>query len=157
MTKDDITPYQARLYNAVLFGEKHARIRANKVVRVVWISRRWWQNRALDSETELGAIKTRRDANRNARVKQAKLIRCLWDSRRHWQTRALDAERRLKLIEDLCLYEQARNRAVVVAMSSDEITYAIDPDFFAKPDGWDEKVAVVKRALRRSGPDDISV
>ncbi|WP_306365343.1 hypothetical protein [Nocardia sp. CC227C] len=154
---DEITPYQARLYNAVLFGERHARTRANKVLRVVWSSRRWWQGRALDSESELGAIKKRRDANRNARVKQSKVIRRLWDSRRHWQTRALHAEDRLKLIEDLCLYEQAKNRAVVVQMSSDVITYAIDPDFFNKPAGWDGKIATLKRASNRGGPDGISV
>lgn len=154
---DDITPYYSRLYNAVMFGERHARMRANRAVVRLWRSRRFWQSRALGSESELGAIRRRRDTNRDKRVKQAKLLRRLWTSRRAWQENTIDLERKLKLIEDLCLAEQIKQRAPVVLMSSDVIQHAIDSEFFPKPAGWDELVTLIQRAADRGDPDGASV
>ncbi|MFC4373333.1 hypothetical protein ACFO5K_04390 [Nocardia halotolerans] len=51
-----ITPYQARLYNAVIYGERHGQrhVKAGMMplLRRLWTSRRFWQARALaDDET----------------------------------------------------------------------------------------------------------
>ncbi|MFD6400779.1 hypothetical protein [Nocardia sp. NPDC060249] len=53
---DVISPYQARLYNAVIFGERHGRRHATNelasLLRRVWKSRRFWQARAIaDAKT----------------------------------------------------------------------------------------------------------
>ncbi|MFC4128875.1 hypothetical protein [Nocardia rhizosphaerae] len=46
-----ITPYQARLYNAVIYGERsgqrHVRAGMMSLLRRVWTSRRRWQAQAL--------------------------------------------------------------------------------------------------------------
>ncbi|MET8430117.1 hypothetical protein [Nocardia sp. NPDC004860] len=154
---DEISPYQARLYNAVMFGERHARSRANRTVVRLWKSRRFWQSRALGSESELGVIRRRRDTNRDKRVKQAALLHRLWESRRSWQANALDLERRLKLVEDLCLAEQTKQRALIVSMSSDVILHAVDSEFFPQPAGWDELITLIQRASKHGGPDGLSV
>ncbi|MFE3052326.1 hypothetical protein [Nocardia sp. NPDC059239] len=154
---DDVTPYQARLFKAVLFGERHARMRANRAVVRLWRSRRLWQSRALGSESELGVIRRRRDTNRDKRVAQSRLLDHVWRSRRGWQAEALESARRLKLIEDLCLAEQAKRQSPVVPISSDIVLYACDPSFFSKPDGWDERIALIQRASKRGGPEELSV
>ena len=154
---DEISPYQARLYNAVMFGERHARARANRVLALLWRSRRFWQSRALGSETELGAIRHRRDLNRDKRVQQSRLLDKVWRSRRSWQAEALESARRLKLIEDLCLAELARKLSPVVPISSDVVLYACDAAFFSKPAGWDERIALIQRAAKRGGPEELSV
>ncbi|MFE5290381.1 hypothetical protein ACFRAQ_36005 [Nocardia sp. NPDC056611] len=154
---DDITPYHARLFNAVMFGERHARMRANRVVVRLWRSRRFWQTRALGSESELGAIRRRRDTNRDKRVRQASLLDRVWKSRRGWQDEAIESASRLKLIEDLCLAEQAKKRSLVVSIGSDVVLYAADPNFFDKPEGWDDRIALIQRAANRGGSDGASV
>ncbi|MGW5519092.1 hypothetical protein [Nocardia africana] len=37
---DPISPYQRRLYDAVIFGHDKGRSRANRALRAVWLSRR---------------------------------------------------------------------------------------------------------------------
>jgi len=44
-----VTPYQARLYGAVIHGYDRGRRRTERMVRVLWQSRRRWQ---LEAETE---------------------------------------------------------------------------------------------------------
>lgn len=62
MTKSDlddlgnITPYQARLYNAVLYGNDRARRKNTPVLRRLWASRRWWQARAIEAEARLALL-----------------------------------------------------------------------------------------------------
>lgn len=59
-TDDDISPYQARLYNAVIFGERHGRRHANSemgsLLRRLWASRRFWQTRAMADEKTIDLI-----------------------------------------------------------------------------------------------------
>ncbi|WP_067496854.1 hypothetical protein [Nocardia ignorata] len=55
-----ITPYQARLYNAVIFGERHGRRHAtnelSSLLRRVWMSRRSWQARAIADDKTINLI-----------------------------------------------------------------------------------------------------
>ncbi len=57
---DVITAYQARLYNAVIFGERHGRRHASSemgsLLRRLWTSRRSWQARALVDEKTIDLI-----------------------------------------------------------------------------------------------------
>ncbi|MEV6219921.1 hypothetical protein [Nocardia sp. NPDC051833] len=59
-TDDDISPYQARLYNAVIFGERHGRRHANaemgSLLRRLWTSRRRWQAQAVADEAAINLI-----------------------------------------------------------------------------------------------------
>lgn len=41
-----VTPYQARLYGAVIHGYDRGRRRTERMVRVLWRSRRFWQQRS---------------------------------------------------------------------------------------------------------------
>lgn len=58
MGEVDVTPYQARLYNAVIFGTEHGKRKPMEVLRRVWLSRRVWQQRALDAEARLRLVES---------------------------------------------------------------------------------------------------
>ncbi|MFD3594315.1 hypothetical protein ACFWU5_16450 [Nocardia sp. NPDC058640] len=58
MAEERVTPYQARLYNAVIFGTEHGKRKPMEVVRRLWKSRRVWQQRALDAEARLRLVES---------------------------------------------------------------------------------------------------
>ncbi len=53
MAEVEVTPYQARLYNAVLHGYEGGKRKLAPALKRVWMSRRHWQARALDAEKRL--------------------------------------------------------------------------------------------------------
>lgn len=53
---DTISPYQARLYTAVIFGHDRARRKGSRLIRVLWLSRRRWQDRAAVLEARLRLV-----------------------------------------------------------------------------------------------------
>lgn len=53
---DQISPYQARLYGAVLWGHERARSKAGRVIRVLWLSRRRLQAENADLRARIESV-----------------------------------------------------------------------------------------------------
>jgi hypothetical protein len=55
---DQISPYQARLYGAVIYGHDRARQKAARVVRVLWASRRRLQAENAGLRARIESVQT---------------------------------------------------------------------------------------------------
>lgn len=97
---DDITPYHARQYSAVLFGYKRGRAEvAQQYARLIdrlIRSRRAWQGRAFEADHRMNRASGEFEALRAANTQWARLAARLWRSRRSWQSDALSAKERVR-------------------------------------------------------------
>ncbi len=106
---EPLSPYQARLYGAVVFGYEKGKSRSDKdlkgLLRKVWKSRRYWQARALDDGKRIDLIgalceaEQRRAGIVNAFVRADHILYALYpegDPPQGWDQVRIAAERILR-------------------------------------------------------------
>ncbi|WP_043654427.1 hypothetical protein [Nocardia thailandica] len=149
MDEPDISPYQARLYGAVIYGHDRARQKASRLLRVVWRSRRFWQERALKASAErrvaADVAEAIDDSHRATNRRLAEVV----ESCTHWQARALEAGRLLDLVGALCEAEQRRAGIVDAFVRTDILLYALYGEG-PPPPGWPEVRMAAERILREA-------
>ncbi|MGX1809734.1 hypothetical protein ACWIGI_28770 [Nocardia sp. NPDC055321] len=128
------------------------------LTNTLWTSRQNWQSKALTAGKATKEASAQPDrVTRINRDRNKFLWQVLWPSRRHWQARALNAEHRLQLAEALCGFAQLRGNAVDALVRTDWVTFALDPNLFTKPEGWDEVFPVLERSMKQDGTEGLSV